>query len=78
MSTPTPRRRARTAAELRAELARQKMSVITLAESTGIKVPTLRNRLSGKAPFYLEELDLICLALGVGLSAFVERTEDAA
>lgn len=63
------------AAELRAELARQRMSVLTLSGATNITVPTLRNRLQGKSPFYLEELDLICAALGVGLSAFVDRTE---
>lgn len=74
----THRRRARIAAELRAEMARQKMSALTLSEATDIKVPTLRNRLAGKSPFYLEELDLICAALGVGLSDFVDRTEVAA
>jgi len=71
----TERRRARTAAELRAELARKQVSVVSLSAATGIKVPTLRNRLAGKSPFYLEELDTICAALGVGLSAFVDRTE---
>jgi DNA-binding Xre family transcriptional regulator len=74
----TPRRRARIAAELRAEMARQKMTVVALSEATEIKVSTLRNRLAGKSPFYIEELDTICTELSVGLSAFVDRTELAA
>jgi hypothetical protein len=59
-------------------MARQKVTVITLSKSTNITVPTLRNRLAGKSPFYIEELDLICFALSVGLSTFIERTEVAA
>lgn len=68
-------RRTRVAAELRAELARQKMSVSSLSNSTHITLPTLRNRLAGKRPFFLEELDTICAVLGVGLTEFIDRTE---
>lgn len=74
MGTPTLRR-TRIAAELRAELARQKMSVSSLSHSTHITVPTLRNRLAGTRPFFLEELDTICAVLGVGLTELIDRTE---
>lgn len=72
---PTPRRRAAIAAEVRAELARQSMTLTALSLSTHITVPTLRNRLAGKRPFFLEELDTICAALGVGLTELIDRTE---
>lgn len=59
-------------------MARQKVTVIALSNSTNITVPTLRIRLAGKSPFYIEELDKICFALNVGLSNFIDRTEAAA
>lgn len=74
MGTPKLRR-AKIAAELRAELARQKMTVTSLSTSTHITVPTLRNRLSGQRPFFIEELDTICAVLGVGLTELIDRTE---
>lgn len=57
-------------------MARQKITVVTLADATGMKEPTLRNRLHGRQPFYLEELAAICQVLGVGLSALNDRVED--
>ena len=68
-------RRSKLAAELRAELARQKMTVTSLSLSTHITVPTLRNRLAGTRPFFIEELDTICAVLGVGLTELIDRTE---
>lgn len=70
-------RRSRVAAEIRAEMARQRISAPELLSRSelNIKLPTLRNRLQGKSPFFYEELVLITRALGVGISAFQERVE---
>jgi len=73
--TKPKERRTRIADELRAEMARQRMTVVSLSAATNIKSPTLRNRLAGRSPFFLEEVDLICTVLGVGLTAFIDRTE---
>jgi hypothetical protein len=58
-------------------MARQRITVPELLESSNldIKLPTLRNRLNGKSPFFYEELLLILRTLGVGISAFQERVE---
>lgn len=71
-------RRARVAAEIRAELARQRISQIALIAATGITKNTLRHRLNGKYPFYVHELEAICSFLHVPLAEFLERTKDAA
>ena len=77
MEIPTGRRD-RIAAELRAEMARQKVSVVSLSEATDIKVATLRNRLNGVQPFFVSELDSVCFALGLSLSEFITRTDEVA
>jgi DNA-binding Xre family transcriptional regulator len=72
-------RRAKVAAEIRAELGRHRLTKVALVNSTGISKDTLRRRLNGDRPFYLEELDAICSFLQVPLSEFLARTyEDAA
>lgn len=71
-------RRAKVASEVRAEMARQQVTVTALSKSTNINAPTLRRRLDGQSPFYVEELAAICAALNVGLSTFIDRTEVAA
>lgn len=70
-------RRSRVAAEIRAEMARQRISAPTLLSRSelNITLPTLRNRLQGKSPFFYEELVLIARALGVGISVLHERVE---
>ena len=68
-------RRARIAAEVRAELARQNKTRASLSQATGISVDTLRRRLDGVRPFYMDELDSITLFLGIPLVEFVARTE---
>lgn len=73
-------RRSRTAAELRAEMARQKITAISLAEALDadgypIKLPTLRNRINGQKPLNLEDLAAICRVLGVGISVLNDRVE---
>jgi transcriptional regulator with AAA-type ATPase domain len=58
-------------------MARQRISAPELLRRSELPItlPTLRNRLSGKSPFFYEELVQITRALGVGFSAFQERTE---
>jgi hypothetical protein len=70
-------RRSRIADEIRAEMARQRITAPDLLDTArlDIKMPTLRNRLNGKSPFYYEELALILRALGVGFSDFHARVE---
>lgn len=59
MSHYRPLRRTSLAAEIRAEMARQKVSVNNLSNGTGISASTLYRRLDGVKPFYVEELDAI-------------------
>lgn len=68
-------RRAKIAAEVRAELARQNKTKASLSRATGIGIDTLRRRLDGVKPFYMEELDAITFFLGVPLPEFIARTE---
>lgn len=73
-------RRSRTAAELRAEMARQKMTAISLHSALtdagyDMKLPTLRNRINGQKPLNLEDLAAICRVLGVGVSVLNDRVE---
>jgi transcriptional regulator with XRE-family HTH domain len=72
-----PLRRARLAAEIREELERQKKSLASLSESTGIKIDTLYNRLNGIKPFNVEELDLIVEFLGISLDELLTRARGA-
>lgn len=71
-------RRARIAAEIRAELARQGKSASELSIGTGIRRDTLRRRLNGTYPLLAEELLAICLYLNIPVATLVARTEDAA
>jgi lambda repressor-like predicted transcriptional regulator len=71
-------RRARLAAEIRAELGRQNKSAAELSAGTGIRPDTLRRRLNGRYPLMAEELLVICTFLGVSIGDLTARTEDAA
>lgn len=71
-------RRAKIAGEIRAELARQGKTVPALATATGISPATLRRRLKGVKPFYLEELEEIATFLNLPVSYLAENTERAA
>ena len=73
-----PLRRSRVAAEVRAELARQNKSKASLAQAAGISVDTLRRRLDGVYPFYVEEIDAICFFLGIPIADFVARAREDA
>ena len=53
---------------VKAELARQNLSVVDLSNKTGIRYQTLVEKLNGKYPLTLDEAKKIKTALGVDLS----------
>ena len=53
---------------VKAELARQNLSVVDLSNKTGIRYQTLVEKLNGKYPMTLDEAKNIKAALGVDLS----------
>lgn len=53
---------------VKAELARQNLSVVDLSKKTGIRYQTLVEKLNGKYPLTLDEAKEIKTALGVDLS----------
>ena len=53
---------------VKAELARQNLSVVDLSNKTGIRYQTLVEKLNGKYPLTLDEAKKIKAALGVDLS----------
>lgn len=53
---------------VKAELARQNLSVVDLSDKTGVRYQTLVDKLNGKYPLTLEEAKNIKTALGVDLS----------
>ena len=66
------------AAEIRAELAKQELSVSSVANKTGIPVSTLRRSVRGFRPFTTDELFAITSLLGVRMSEIVSRAESEA
>lgn len=68
----------RVAAEIRAELARQKRTAREMAVVLGISEHTAGRRLSGDAPFNMIELAAACRWLGISLSDLVRRAENVA
>lgn len=67
-------RSVKVAAEIRAEMARQKVSVNTLSEAVGIPLSTLRRSVNGTRSFTLDELHAVGEALGLRLSVLISRT----
>lgn len=61
--------------EVRAEMARQKMSVKELAERLQMPRTTLSARLNGRAPFTVDELTVAGRALGVSAAELMGRAE---
>ncbi|RCS81822.1 helix-turn-helix domain-containing protein [Brachybacterium alimentarium] len=59
------------AAEVRAEMARQRTSRKELADATGISLSTLRRRLDDDTPFALDELPRVAHALNVPIAALM-------
>lgn len=68
-------RRTRIAAEIRAEMGRQRVSLSSLATDAGISPSTLSRRLNGVRPFLLEEVDAICHSLSVPMADILTRAE---
>jgi len=58
-------RRQAVAEEIRAELARQNMSLASLSTKTGLSTKILRARLKGKKPFFVDEIELVAIALNM-------------
>lgn len=61
----------RVAAEVRAELARQRVSQETLCTRIGMSQSTLSRRITGDYPFDTNELAAIAAVLGVPVSKFI-------
>lgn len=62
--------RAKIAAEVRAELARQRKTQRDVAGILGIPQQSVQMRLAGRTPFRAEELAALAEALGVSVSSF--------
>lgn len=60
------------AAEVRAEIARQRRTARSVAMQLGWTAPYISRRLSGQTPFTLDDLDAISGALGVPMSRFLD------
>ena len=58
-------------AEIRAEMARKQISGLELAHLTGLAQSTISRRLNG-APFSVQEMLVICSALGISLRDVLE------
>ncbi len=68
---------ARVAAEVRAELVRQKLSHRQFAERVGISQPQISKRLSGELPMDTAELERFAAALGVPIERFLTAPSPA-
>lgn len=65
------------AAEVRAELGRQKITPTAIASQLGVERTTLASRVSGAVAFRPAELDGLARQLGLRASTFVARAEAA-
>jgi hypothetical protein len=63
--------------ELRAEIARQHVTISGLAHTTGMDRRTLTRRLSGHSELTTAELDLLATELGVDVGALHARAHAA-
>lgn len=64
------------AAEVRAEMARQRVSQSELAERLGRNQPWVSVRLTGQVPFVVDDLNDVCRALGVSIVTLFGRVTD--
>lgn len=64
----------RIAAEIRAEMGRQKVSINQLAEEIGMPVTTFRRSVNGDRSFTLDEFWAISVALKIDPAAVVAKT----
>lgn len=65
------------AGEIRAEVARQRLTLRTLAETTDITPSTLSRRMADPASLSFDELVAICSALGITPAALLARAESS-
>ena len=63
-----------TGANIRAEMARRKVSQTTLAEHLGVSQTSISARLSGRTAFDINEIHAIAVFLGVPLSVLLPDT----
>ena len=66
----------RVAEEVRAEMARQEITVNTLSEESGVPISTLRRSVKGQRPFTIQELFVITRLLDTTVVDIVQRAED--
>lgn len=66
------------AAEVRAGLARKRMTQAELADALNMGLPTLSRRLNGHQPFNTDQLIAISRVLGIAFAMFFEGEGDAA
>lgn len=64
--------------EVRAELARQRMSQLTLASRMALSQPALSRRLNGDLSFTIADLDLIARILQVPMTKLLPDSDEAA
>lgn len=65
----------RVAEEIRAEMARQQITVDALSEQSGIPISTLRRSVKGHRPFTINELFVITRLLGISVVEIIQRAE---
>lgn len=65
-------------AEIRAEMARRRVTITTLADEIGMSRAALARKLRGDRPVTLSEAERIATALGTPLSTITRRAEGAA
>lgn len=66
----------RVAEEVRAEMARQQITVDALSEQSGIPISTLRRSVKGYRPFTINELFVITRLLETSVVDIVQRAEE--
>ena len=75
MNYPTSAQSVRIAGEVRAEMARGRVTGTTLAQTVGMSNATLSRRLSGAIPFNIDELAAVARALGLTVTELLTRAE---
>lgn len=63
--------------EVRAEMARQQLTIADMSERCGLSVPQLNRRLTGTVELTMADALLISDGLGVALSTLIARAEQA-
>lgn len=66
----------RVAEEIRAEMARQEITVNMLSEKSGVPISTLRRSVKGQRPFTINELFVITRLLDINVIDIIQRAED--